>query len=173
MESARLLAAATFTPRETEQITGVTQATQRDWRRRELTSFPTRKGRKRFSSYDLAHLLVMKQLLWVFRPGPAYTLGRMSCRGPVHILAKRAYPKADIKIDGEAVEDVRRFVVYTRFWDGEAISIQHAADLDSLELEGRKSQYPVAFHLAVDHHEIADQLQLKQVKPYFLEVSTA
>jgi hypothetical protein len=180
MESVKSLALATFTPSETEEITGVSQATQRDWRRRELTSFETRKGRKRFTSSDLAHLVVMNQLLPQVRPGVAYQLARMSCGDPISILAERAYPSLKITLEGEDLDrkNIHRYAVYCRFMDGKQMSFFTTSDLNMLPKESRKpmrhasskSKYPVAFYVIVDLSEIADQLQLKQTKPYFIDV---
>jgi hypothetical protein len=177
VESVKSLAVATFTPAEAEKVTGVSQATQRDWRRRELTSFETRKGRKRFSSYDLAHLIVVNQLLPQVRPAVAYLLARMSCSVPVSILADRAYPSATIKLDGERLHrnDRRRFAVYCRFMEGLQAAYFTTSDLNMLPKESRKlqrteSKHAVAFYVIVDLFEIADQLQLKQIKPYFTAV---
>lgn len=182
MAALKSLAVATFTPRETEQITGVSQALQRDWRRRELTSFETRKGRKRFTTYDLAHLIVMDQLLTAVRPATAYLIARMSCAGPIQILAMRAYPKVRVKLDGEVLErkQIERFTAYTRLINrAETTTVYHATDLDSLRREAKtragqeESQDPVAFHILIDLSEIADQLQSKQIRPYFVEVDEA
>jgi hypothetical protein len=172
-ESVTSLALATFTPSETENITGVSQATQRDWRRRELTSFATRKGRKRFTTDDLAHLVVLNQLIPQVRPAVAYQLARMSCSGATKLLAEQFYPRAKIKIDGYELDpsDVNRFAVYCRFVDGQQVTYFKTSDLNSLPKKSRKSgKYPVAFYVIVDLTEIAVQLRNKRIKPYFVRV---
>ena len=50
--------AVTFTPAEAEQITGVTGAVQRDWRRHGY--LPSTKGHARFELHDLAELWLLK-----------------------------------------------------------------------------------------------------------------
>jgi hypothetical protein len=41
---------------------------------------------------------------------------------------------------------------------------------ESRKLQRTESRHPVAFYVIVDLFEIADQLQLKQIKPYFTAV---
>jgi DNA-binding transcriptional MerR regulator len=169
----KTLAVATFTPAETEEITGVTQATQRDWRRREMTSFPTRKGRKRFTSYDLAHLIVLNQLLANgVRPGVAYLLARMSCDDPIRMLAKRTYPSATVQLDEEPLErrKIDQYAVYCRHVDGERVEYFATSDLKTISQRAKEaSASPVAFYIIVDLSGVADRLHSKQIRPYFIE----
>ncbi len=180
----KVLGLATFSPGEAEMITDVSQATQRDWRRRELTSFPTRKGRKRFTSEDLAHLIVLNQLLPLLRPAAAYQLARMSCQAPIRILAKRAYPSMQIKLDGGFVDERDifgwRYSVYCRFMGVAASSWFKMADLNQLPKQVKKlrassaagiaKRPPIAFYVIVDAVDVADQLQARQIKPYITEM---
>src|SRR5262249_24606293 len=133
MEPPKSLAVATFSASEAEAITGVSQATQRDWRRREMTPYDTRKGRKRFTSYDLAHLTVMHQLIPHLRPAVAYRAARFSCAQPILMLAQRAFPSSRIILDGEELNfSNNRFVVYLRFMDGASIAWFMTSDLSTI-----------------------------------------
>jgi hypothetical protein len=117
----------------------------------------------------------MKQLLPHVRPSVAYQLARMSCNDPIRILAERTYPSSAIKIEGVLVrETVQRYAVYCRFMDGHTVAFFTIADLNMLPGKVKEardspmSKLPVAFYVMVDLFDIADQLQLKQIKPYFV-----
>jgi hypothetical protein len=176
-ESVISLAQATFTPSEAETITGVSQATQRDWRRRELTSFRTRKGRKRFTTDDLAHLLVMDQLLPHIRPAVAYHLARLACHGAMTLLAGAYYPRKNIKVDGEDIDpaQVERFAIYCRWMDGRQARFFSTSDLNNMPYQQLSAPYQwlssktqIAFYVVVDLTQIADRLRQRSIKPYFI-----
>jgi hypothetical protein len=91
------------------------------------------------------------------------------------ILAKRAYPKCRIEIEGEGVnlKNVSRYAVFSRHMQGSSARWFVTSDLNTLSeqaKQGGESLPPVAFHVIVDFYDIADELQSRQIRPYFTEV---
>jgi hypothetical protein len=168
---------ATFTPGEAEMITGVARATQRDWRRRELTSMPTRRGWTRFTSEDLAHLIVLERLLPTIRPSTAYLLARGSTLAPIEVLAQDAFKDATVWVLGHPSplgrpESIERYAVKAQHADG-SMQYFNTTDLNTLPDKIRKveahKQIPLAYYIIVDLFDVADQMRKRMIKPYFID----
>jgi hypothetical protein len=166
---------ATFTPGEAEMITGVARVTQRDWRRRELTSMRTRKGWTRFTTEDLAHLIVLQGFFPTIRPATAYLLARLATVAPIAVLAREAYGDAVIRLKGHRdpiprPEQVERYAVHARLVEGGQYFSAH--DLNSLPDHIRKqARDPVhiSYYIIVDLFEVAKEMKERMIKPYFVE----
>jgi hypothetical protein len=182
---------ATFTPLEAHILTGVSQATQRDWRRREvLGAKKGTKGWNRFTTQEIASLLIMNKLIPDIRPGGAWWFSRQAS-GVVDILAHRAYGPS-CRIDGEKLRPIQRFHVRAGFGRGSSRSFP-LDDLSNLTKAAREGDDPnpsihvlekgggfrtvrlkqglVTHYLVVDLFDFADELEARQVKPYFVEVN--
>jgi hypothetical protein len=196
----KIVQLATFTPGEAERITGVTRATQRDWRRRELTSMSTRTGWTRFTTRDLAHLIVLHRLMPIIRPATAYSLARMSVLAPIAVLARDAYHDAAVRLAGEkkplkGPESVDRYAVAARL-GGESAQYQRlktkvgsllasgftttdyftTTDLNSLpdriREHGSHKQIPLSYYIVVDLFDVAEQMRKRRIKPYFIDANS-
>jgi hypothetical protein len=178
----KIVELATFTAGETEMITGVTTATQRDWRRRELASHPTRGGWTRFTTEDLVHLIVLDRLISTVRPEAGDELARQSLHAPIAILAKDAYPGVPVRLAGrkqplEQPEALARYAVRVQFMDYSLLFLA-TNDLNSLPDQVRNSLHPghpayerspIAYYIIVDLFGVANQMRARQTKPYFIE----
>jgi hypothetical protein len=188
MARATDLELATFTPLEAHLITGVSQATQRDWRRREvLGAKKGTTGWNRFTSDEIASLLILNRLLPDLRPGSAwfFTRGGWSV---VEILARRTYGP-NCRMNGEKLGPEKRFQVRATHTDGMRFFLLN--DLSELATAAREDdqspkrifvpekrrdgRYVDLKHVLITHYVIidlfgyADELEARQLKPYFVK----
>jgi hypothetical protein len=193
--SVRHLRVATFTASEVEQITGVSAAMQRDWRRRGLLDALPGRGWKRLGTDEVIQVLVMRVVSERrISPALARTVGRMAAGAMIDRLYLEAFPGTSAQIEltptdegadekterhrtrftkvgPEKGDSVVRYVVHAQRLDSAGRQeTSHVAAVRSIEeFRNRADDRFIAF-LVVDLSDLFDEMIDRRIKPYFVEV---
>jgi hypothetical protein len=152
---------ATFSPAELEAITGVPQATQRNWRRYNyLTKKKSSRGRERFALYDVAQILAARALM---------ARSRIELKHAMDAAKVAAVQIVDLALDREAA----RFVVVlgTGDWMSEQGGVLRTDDLGAVKsrldryLKRRSGDLDAATFIAIDCKHLAIVLAEHAGKP--------
>jgi hypothetical protein len=180
---------ATFTPLEAYILAGVSQVTQRDWRRREMLG-PKKKGWTKFTTVEIAALLILNRLIGQVKGPVAWMFSKVGPRGVVNILARRAYGP-HCRIDRTKVDASERFSIYAGYLEkgSRTFLLDDLSKLPDAAREGDRAGKPtlyvqdkrdqwrsvhlkqsiVSHYVVLDLCDMADELEARQIKPYFVE----
>jgi hypothetical protein len=196
MRRALDLEQATFTPLEAHILTGVSQVTQRDWRRRELLGpKKDKKGWSRFTTGEIASLLILNRLMRRVSGHATWFFSTRARWNVVRLLAQRAHG-SKCRVDGKKMEPVARFFAYASHGEGASKSFE-LDDLSKLPERAREGdnrlgapaievqdkhdrwrtvplkQRLISYYVVLDLFDIVDELEARKIKPYFVEKPTS